>query len=124
MHELQSSVLTSSVQCIAPMSSSNSNRVLTGNDDKRVYLWDIRAGDGLADFDYRVQALAGLGVSRIQAVAWNAHSRRVLSASGSKIVFSAVEGGPIGKPLSRSTNVFQIHVHPQDPNIIILEVTI
>ncbi|KAH9951765.1 hypothetical protein B0H21DRAFT_717413 [Amylocystis lapponica] len=105
------------VSVLAPLSET---RFLSGGHDKTVHLWTVMpTAEGFAAKSQRLN----IEHSRcVQALAYRAHDNSVLSASGECVSTMRLSSHLPPDPIRVSGRVLHIHVHPQAPHFVVLEV--
>lgn len=110
----------------------DSQRFFTGGVDKRVLLWNV---DGLEDGPQGIQgrlkvSIENLDISHaasVRALAYNASREWLVSAAGAKLAVTDMSTGkPIisaGKHKWASNDVFNVHFHARDRNMLLIEVS-
>jgi len=94
-------------------------KVFTGGFDKTVALWDIeRERDSV--FNTKVTALPVRHKSYISAVA--SRGQTLLSASGKNLLQSDIQSEAKDTSSRFGAKVQQIHLHPTDHDVVILEI--
>ncbi|TFK56108.1 hypothetical protein OE88DRAFT_1652718 [Heliocybe sulcata] len=104
------------ISCLGPMGRQRSS-FLSGGYDKSVVLWNIdEAGD------VTTERLRVYHSGPVHAVAYCDKNRTVLSSSGRKLYETSITGkGFKSLPMKMSTSIRHIQVHPQEPNLVVLE---
>ena len=109
------------VACITPMQSEGKSvRFLTGGYDKRIHLWEYNPWKH--EIPAQVEALPFEHNAGVSGIAWRSSDEMVISASGNRIWSYSVSKGLLGRPDEISNPVHQVHLHPHNPNVAILEV--
>ncbi|KZT26973.1 hypothetical protein NEOLEDRAFT_1240635 [Neolentinus lepideus HHB14362 ss-1] len=103
------------ISCLGAMSGHELN-FFSGGYDKRVVHWKID-GSGNAD----TQGLPVYHSGPVHAIAYRGRDKTVLSSSGRNIYETNMDKAGKTKPVKKSTAIRHIHVHPQDPNLVVLE---
>ena len=92
----------------------------SGGYDKRVYIWDCsERGRNPVIKDVRF-----VHNSFVSALAYRKVDHCLLSAAGSRVYETNLGGMRPPKDTRLSNNIHQIHTHPQDPNLIFMEVRV
>jgi WD40 repeat protein len=95
--------------------------------DKRVLLWDIRDLDNGAP-KASLEALDITHAASVRALAYSSSRNWLISAAGAKLAVTDVLTGQAvlkaGKQKWASNDVFNVHFHSRDPNILLVEVSI
>jgi WD40 repeat protein len=94
--------------------SRDSQKIVTGSDDKTVHLWDAKTGQPIG------QPLSG-HTDAVFSVAFSPDGQKIVSGSDDKTVrlWDAKTGKPIGQPLSGHTDaVFSVAFSPDGQKIV------
>ncbi|TDL29292.1 hypothetical protein BD410DRAFT_14729 [Rickenella mellea] len=119
MTDLRSRGHGNGIRTVAPMHSNGSIRFLTGGYDHAVKLWDIVENNGFYDSTIK---LVMQNNAPVNSLAWRATAQEIVAAAGAKVYQKDINRRPDVTPVTMSNNVFQIHVHPQNANVVCLEV--
>lgn len=96
------------------------SRFASGGYDKRVYIWDCSR-------QWRNPVINDVKLvhnSFVSALAYRKVDRCLLSAAGSRVYETNLGHMRPAKDTRLSNNIHHIHVHPQDPNLIFMEVRV
>ena len=111
------------IACLAPVSHHS---FLSGGYDKTVQCWRIaRQSDrsqNHASFSASATRIPTEHTQSVHALAYGAWNDTVYSAASDRIVTTKLSALAPSEPERVSGKVTQIHVHPQDPRLIALEV--
>ncbi|KAI1792921.1 hypothetical protein LXA43DRAFT_1003819 [Ganoderma leucocontextum] len=111
------------IACLAPVAEDS---FLSGGHDKYVYHWKLgRAND--RGKDHGGYCVSSLRIPTehsqpVQALAFCAWNEMVYSAAGDRISMTKLDAIATAEPERVSGKVAQVHVHPQNPRLIALEV--
>lgn len=110
------------VRSLCPVNGNDfwRTRFLSGGYDKAVHLWTVdRNGDNYSASSQKIGS-QNLAVS---AIAYHSHRETVLSCAGPWIsTLNLSRHTSQTNPARVSGYVLQVHIHPENPHIIILEV--
>jgi len=107
------------ISCITPVQSSPTNlRFASGGYDKRIHLWTV-AKDGSPPISACIPVVHN---SAVQALAYRSSDHCLVSGAGSLIYTTDLHRTHKPKVVRMSNILYHIHVHPQEPNLAILEV--
>lgn len=110
---------TFGISCIAPVQDGPTNlRFVSGGYDKLIQLWTVEH-DGSTP---RSTKLPLFHNSFVQALAYRAVDRCLMSSAGVNIYRMDLQHSHRQKMSRLSNPIHHIHVHPQEPDITILEV--
>ncbi|KAH9938391.1 uncharacterized protein B0H18DRAFT_13198 [Fomitopsis serialis] len=108
------------ISALAPCDGSRL-QFLSGGEDRAVHLWTLRNTDG----GYKASSCR-LNVpqfQKVQALAYRSADETVFSCGGTSISEVKISARYAPDPIRVSDGrILQIHVHPQDPQVVILEV--
>ncbi len=110
------------IACLAPVARDT---FLSGGHDKTVHRWTIARSSRNGDrggFSARSVRIPTDHTHSVQALAYCAWSNMVYSAAGDRISTTKLAALAHTEPERVSGKVTQVHVHPQDPRLIALEV--
>ncbi|KAL7282112.1 hypothetical protein ACG7TL_003581 [Trametes sanguinea] len=111
------------IACLAPVSSDS---FLSGGYDKTVRHWKVTPDPGQSA--WRAAYSAGSGrlptdhMQAVQALAFSSWNNAVYSAAGDRIATTRLDARAPAEPVRVSGKITQVHVHPQDPRLIALEI--
>ncbi|KAG0705477.1 hypothetical protein DFH29DRAFT_799969 [Suillus ampliporus] len=107
------------VRCLAAMrQEAGSVEFFTGGHDRRVFLWTANAQS------LEQPTVTKLGVfldSGVSAMAYRHHNNCLVSSDTKKLYVTDLTRSYTPKPVPVSNDVYQIHVHPQTPDLTLLE---
>ncbi|EPQ59589.1 hypothetical protein GLOTRDRAFT_91139 [Gloeophyllum trabeum ATCC 11539] len=103
------------ISCLSALASDRLE-FLSGGYDKRVVHWTIDDSEIAA-----TEALPIFHSGPVHALAYNGRNRAVFSSSGRTIYEMNLHKPTKTSPIRKSTPVRHIHVHAQDPNLVLLE---
>jgi WD40 repeat protein len=107
------------VSCVAPVQGNSTNlRFASGGYDKRVYLWTV-ADDGSSPVSTSVPIAHS---SFVQALVYQPSDHCLMSGAGSRLHRTNLRHIHPSKDFRLSNVLHHIHIHPQEPNLTILEV--
>jgi len=96
-------------------------RFLSGGYDKSIHLWTVRRNDG--NFSARSQRLKIIHTQKVNAAAYRAHDQKVFSGAGKQISVMSLGAHVAPDPIRVSDGpILQVHIHPQHPPLVLLEV--
>lgn len=108
------------ISALAPVEGAGL-RFLSGGHDKTLQIWTLKQSIG--KYIARSQRLKIIHSQRVQAIAYRAHDQSVFSCAGTHISTMQLSAHVVPDPIRVSDGrILQIHVHPQAPNLVILEV--
>lgn len=111
------------ISCLSPVAADS---FLSGGHDKYVYQWKFRRTNhrGKNHGGYRVSSvrIPTEHSQPVQALAFCAWNETAYSAAGDRISITKLGAISPTEPERVSGKVTQVHVHPQDPRLIALEV--
>jgi WD40 repeat protein len=100
--------------------NNESTAFFTGGHDKQICLWTCDSENN--EYPDMVERLPYEHNTSVFAMAWRSLTDSLISASGQKVWTYNAKKGLLGKAVEISNKVCQVHVHPQNPQIAILEV--
>ncbi|KAF7981616.1 hypothetical protein HWV62_32690 [Athelia sp. TMB] len=107
------------VSCIAALPYDPAYlRFITGGRDKKLCIWELEEGGQ----DPRLEPLPLLHNSMVQAISYRSIDQKILSGSGQNIYTTDLRTPQLIKTARLSNRIYNIHTHPQDANLSILEV--
>ncbi|KAI0356647.1 hypothetical protein OH77DRAFT_1423598 [Trametes cingulata] len=111
------------IACLAPVASDS---FLSGGHDKTVRHWKVTRSEGQsanpAAFSAGSVRIPMEHSQAVQALAYSSWNNTVYSGSGDRIATTRLDAWAPSEPVRVSGKVTQVHVHPQDPRLIALEV--
>ncbi|KAG1753851.1 uncharacterized protein EDB91DRAFT_1100207 [Suillus paluster] len=108
------------VRCLAAMSASTGSlQFFTGGHDRRVFSW---TADTQALQEATVTKLNVFLDSGVSAMAYCHNNNSLISSDTKKLYVTDLTREYTPKPAPVSNDVYQIHVHPQTPDLTLLEV--
>ncbi|KAH7920265.1 hypothetical protein BV22DRAFT_1040024 [Leucogyrophana mollusca] len=108
------------VSCLSAMcSEAGSIKFFSGGHDRWVYLWTAETHQLTNATCKKLSVFHDSGVS---AIAYQRRSNALMSSDGQKLWTTDLSRSYTPKPVLVSNVVNQIHVHPQAPDIILLEI--
>ncbi|KAH9943062.1 uncharacterized protein BXZ73DRAFT_74110 [Epithele typhae] len=122
------SCLNRGITCLAPVEDHS---FLSGGYDKRLYLWKLaptdprRAPDGSGNaigFSVTSTRVPTNHVQPVQALAYSAWNNVVYTAAGDRVAQTKVDAYSAGEAKRVSGKVHQVHVHPQERDLVLLEI--
>ncbi|GBE79292.1 hypothetical protein SCP_0204900 [Sparassis crispa] len=113
------SQLNRGISALAPV-NGHRLRFLSGGHDKTVHLWTVTHNG--ENYTARSERLNISHSHPVHALAYRAFDETVLSCAGTCIHTTKLSAHRGHDPSQVSGNILQVHVHPQAPHLIILEV--
>ncbi|KAI0650011.1 hypothetical protein C8Q79DRAFT_941915 [Trametes meyenii] len=108
------------IASIAPLVG---DRFLSGGHDKTVRLWTVtRNDDRGAPFSAHSVRIPTQHVQAVQALACSSRNSVIYSAAGDWIATTNLDARAPTEPVRVSGKITQVHVHPQYPHFVILEI--
>ncbi|PIL36763.1 hypothetical protein GSI_00453 [Ganoderma sinense ZZ0214-1] len=111
------------IACLAPVAA---DRFLSGGHDKYVYHWKLERanhrGKNRGGYWATSERIPTEHSQPVQALAFCAWNEMVYSAAGDRVSMTNLGAIAAADPERVSGKVTQVHVHPQDPRLIALEV--
>ncbi|KAI0370285.1 hypothetical protein BV20DRAFT_1113275 [Pilatotrama ljubarskyi] len=111
------------IACLAPVTSDS---FLSGGHDKTVRHWKVTRTQGqsgnCAEFSAGSVRIPMEHSHAIQALAYSEWNNAVYSGSGERIATTRLDAPAPSESVRVSGRINQVHVHPQDPRLIALEV--
>ncbi|OJA20905.1 hypothetical protein AZE42_00872 [Rhizopogon vesiculosus] len=108
------------VRCLAPMrAESGSVEFFSGGHDRRIFKWAADARSLEEPIVTKLNVFLDSGVS---SMAYRHHNNSLVSTDTKKIYITDLTRSYTPKPRLVSNDVHQIHVHPQTPDMTLLEV--
>ncbi|KAH9894261.1 hypothetical protein C8Q73DRAFT_790821 [Cubamyces lactineus] len=111
------------VACLAPVASDS---FLSGGHDKTVRHWKVTLNGGQraerAAFSASSVRVPIEHMQPVQALAYSSWNNAIYSAAGDRIATARLDARAPSEPARVSGKVTQVHVHPQDPRLIALEI--
>jgi len=108
------------ISALAPCDGSRL-QFLSGGEDRTVHLWTLRNTDG--GYKATSHRLRVPQLQKVQALAYRSVDETVFSCGGTSISKVNISARYVPDPVRVSDGrILQIHVHPQDPQVVILEV--
>lgn len=101
--------------------NSSTLRFLSGGEDGTIQLWSLAYSAG--SFTAQSRALGIRHTQQIRCVAYDSVKSQVLSCYSRSISIAHLEAPKTPTPIVLSADAQQCHVHPQNPAVIILEVS-
>ena len=119
--QLGTSRPNSGISTLAPLDGPQL-RFLSGGFDTTIHLWTLRHTD-----DGYITRSKRLGVRQLQGVqslAYRSVDNALLSCGGSSIYSTDISAHQQPQPVKVSDGrLLQIHIHPQNPRVVVLEVS-
>lgn len=98
------------------------HRIITGGYDKTLKIWQISTSDRKPVLT-KVHSLIIEHNAAVSALAWRPSDNTLLSASSTKLWTCAISRETVSKPVELSNKPHNIHIHPTNPNVVMLEVS-
>ena len=129
-HDLSHALVPASIQRRGVLSSVcalDPQQFFTGCMDKRVLLWTVRETSTDEDAPkVSIKALDVAHAASVRALAYSPSRNWLVSAAGAKLAVTDVLTGQAvvraGKQKWASNDVFNVHFHAKDPNMLLVEV--
>ncbi|KAA1466126.1 hypothetical protein DENSPDRAFT_13214 [Dentipellis sp. KUC8613] len=97
-------------------------KFVSGGFDGHIYLWSVQRRDDFVEpFRTRIEPCAMEHTSSVLSLAYRCSDGSLLSAAGKVLSNIPLKAPRAAKPVCMSDQVYQIHVHPQNENLILLE---
>ena len=107
------------IACLAPVARDS---FLSGGHDKTVHHWKLSRCGARGGFSARSVRIPTSHTQPVQALAYSAWNESVYSAAGDYVSTTRLAALAHTEPERVSGKITQVHVHPQDPRLIALEV--
>ncbi|KAJ8501439.1 hypothetical protein ONZ51_g606 [Trametes cubensis] len=111
------------IACLAPVGSDS---FLSGGHDKTVRHWKVTPNGGQreerAAFSASSVRVPIEHMQSVQALAYSSWNNAIYAAAGDRIATARLDSRAPSEPARVSGRVTQVHVHPQDPRLIALEI--
>lgn len=122
VHEHRHSGTSSRNRGISSMCAfdSVSHQFLSGGEDGTIHLWSVARTDGA--YSATSRKLMAERAHPIQCMAYNVSENRLLSCYAQYIHTADLEASQPTSAIVLSSRAQQIHIHPENPAVVILEV--
>jgi WD40 repeat protein len=111
---------------LASVCAIDSRRFITGGMDRRVLLWNLDTST--SHLRINIKTLSVRHAASVKALAYASSRQWLVSAAGSKLAITDmaadIEFMIAGRQKWASNGIYNLHVHEQDDNLLLLEVCI
>jgi WD40 repeat protein len=111
---------------LASVCAIDSGRFITGGMDRRILLWDLDMSTSYPKIT--IKSLSAGHSASVKALVYASSRRWLVSAAGSKLAITDMaentEFMATGRQKWASNGIYNLHVHNQDDNLLLVEVCI